>query len=515
MVYHIYMNTYEQFKAYIERRIYPDKQKQFISVNRLDFIFAEVNSAAIRLSKIRTRMMEDVLIRITDLLRPADIEPIHFKGISLSRLLYDQPERRVFSDIDFYVDSKDYSKSLDILMKSGFSVQEAFDGHHITLNYQGVSVEMHTAYFHPDDEIAFTVPNGNLQQMAINGHNLTTFDPTYQFLFLFLHYFTHARKGGKYADHMLLIGRYQSDPIIELSRLYDIALLIERYGKEIDWRHCESELSPFRDCAEFACVLSEFSDIFPALLPDEFIENPSVEEKFPIFHRFISEPERYFDNILADITAHDRPFYSCPDAKPDEYRFHVDEYDAQKPHSYVIAGIAPKSSADLSFRFDFWIRDGRLWFELDVTDDVLNYLTEGVFPEDNDAIGYCDSLTLCIASAGERYTFHSIYAFLTQNGEKEKYLSVYDIADSPVSLSGIAESGLALHANGYTARVGIPLEYLSIDKKNPSFYFNVMVSDSDDENGCDTVLALDPLPTAWNDCRTYPIGKAGRLKGCR
>lgn len=498
--------------AYIERRIPADKSGEFISVNRLNLLFEDTDARTVLVNKIRSRMAEHVLLRLTELLRAEGIEPIHFKGLTLAYLLYDHPEQRIFGDVDFFVSAQDYSKALEVLLGNGFSVLDGFDGHHITLGCKDVSIEMHTSYFHPDDGIGFTVEQSGMRQTVINGHSLTTFDPTYQFLFLFLHYFTHAKKGGKYSDRTLLLNEHNGACVVELSRLYDVALLIERYGEEIDWQRCVSVLAPFRGCAEFRCALWEFGDAFPSVLPDDFLRalcsgTQSIQERFPIFYSLMSEPDRCYVNIMCDAVAHTSEMYTYCDAQPREHRFFVDEYDGNKTRSYVLSGIAPKGSADLSFKFDFWIADGKLWLTMDVTDDVLDYLSEGAFPEDDESIGYCDGFTLCVVPADGRYVFHRIYAFLTRNGEGAEYLSFYEIVNSPVALNGIVESTLKTDANGYTAKIGIPLEYLNLTDEDPSFYFNVIVSDSDDKKGCETALAIDPSPNAWDDCRTYPMGK--------
>ncbi|MCI8589361.1 MAG: hypothetical protein HFE77_01395 [Clostridiales bacterium] len=506
------MTPYEMIQSYMERRFYPDQYRQFICANHLDMFFQEAGNGIKKDAKIRVCMMESVLLYLVDLLDSAGIQTIHFKGITLARLLYAEPEKRCCNDLDFYIDSKNYSNALNLLLSNGFLIQTEFDGHHIVLNYHDVSVEMHTTFFHPNDKISFTVHTKYLQQIVIKGRTLIIFSPTYQFVFLLLHYFVHAKKGGKYTNNELLFQQYQIRPVIGINKLLDIALLVEKYGEKIEWNQCVSELMPVKNCIEFQLVLREILDVFPNMLPNEFLLNiylqdEIVDNNFSCFNRFISDCNHRFDSILADIYEHHDQAFPCSNTKPIKYRFFVDEYDADKPHSYVISGIAPSSREDLSFCFDFWIQDKKLWFSLEVTDDVLNFLSEGIFPNDYESCGYCDGFLLCIASGEPRYDFHKIHVFLTQDHEK-RYLSVYDIGnDDIVPLNDITESCLDCRAGGYAARIGIPLQYLHLDANHGVFYFNVMVNDSDDEKGCEKVLAYDSLPTAWNDCRTYPCAK--------
>lgn len=506
------MTAMEKLTAFMERRIYPDKRENFIDVNALGPLMRGASSMNLT-ERLHPSVMESALLHVTAVLRSIDIEPIHFKGLTLSRRVYDEPNLRKTSDIDFLIPKEDYDRAREALLENGASIWEEFDGHHLTLNYRGVKIEMHTSLFHPNDGIELTLTDGDLCKMKIRSTEVTTLAPTALFLLLILHYYTHANKGGKYKNNAFFQQYYQKIRTVPILRLLDLALTVEKLGEKIDWQRCAEELSVYRRSEVFGLMLAEFEDIFPSTLPRSLTESlrcegNTVSDGYAYFRRILKERERPYDDVLADIVRHEAAEYVCPTEKGNGYRFIIDEYAQDRPHSYLISGFPPEDSDDLSFRFDLTAGDGKLRFYLDVTDDVLTYLHEGDYPKDPDSIGYCDSFTLCIVPCGKRYTENYIHSFLTVNEAGEKYLSSYLIDEvSQTPLCGRVESTFIPREDGYTAELTIPLELLGISDGDDGIYLNVIVSDSDDERGAETALALDPTPTAWDDCRTYPIFK--------
>ena len=504
------MTALEKLTAFIDRRIYPDKREKFIEVNTLRPLIHGAESLTLT-ERLHPSVMESALLHVTAVLRGIGIEPIHFKGLTLSRRVYDEPNLRKTSDIDFLIPEEDYERAREALLENGASIWEEFDGHHLTLNYRGVKIEMHTSLFHPGDGIELTLEKSDLCKMKIRDTEVTTLAPTALFLLLILHYFTHANKGKKYRNDVFFRQYYQKVRTVPILRLLDLALTVEKLGDQIDWQRCAAELAVYCDCEAFRMMLAELEDIFPDTLPRHLAEALRREDvkqsgEYTYFHRISAERDRPYDDVMADILRHDAAEYACLPEMGEEYRFRIDEHAQDKPRSYLISGIPPEDSDDLSFRFDLSADSGKLRFSLDVKDNVLTYLHEGDYPENDTTIGYCDSFTLCIVACGKRCTQSFIHSFLTRNDEGETYLSTYSIdALCATPMKGIAESTFTPRADGYSAEISVPLDFLGLREKEDAFYLNVIVSDSDDERGARTALALDPTPTAWDDCRSYPL----------
>ena len=114
----------------------------------------KTDCAAIAASGLRIRYYQSEL---TDLLEKNDISYVVFKGVATAKY-YPNPLFRKMGDVDFYVSSKDYERTEEILEQNGFSRVNDEDNHrHHSYRKNNILFELHRTFatINSDAERAF------------------------------------------------------------------------------------------------------------------------------------------------------------------------------------------------------------------------------------------------------------------------------------------------------------------------------------------------------------------------
>lgn len=175
------------------------------------------------------------LVRLCSILKNAGIKHLVFKGAAC-RALYKNPEYRTSSDEDILTGA-DSEKAAELLEKNGYSVIERNNGE-ITLLHKptGLLAELHSSITATDGSEELNRIGSMLLSQLDNPYKinteygqLDTFEPTYGFLCLCMHFYNHFVRGG-----------------IGIRPVMDIACFIRAYYDEIDFDFCFSTLATVR-----------------------------------------------------------------------------------------------------------------------------------------------------------------------------------------------------------------------------------------------------------------------------
>lgn len=173
------------------------------------------------------------LVRIFDILKNNGIDSIVFKG-AVCRAMYASPEYRISSDEDLLISRSDIEKASQLLLENGYRLLDSKNGEmKLANNVLNSIVELHSSLIDESGaekfaEIGkiFTSQINNSMMLDIGCGKICTFQPTYGFLSLCIHFFNHFVRGG-----------------IGIRPVMDIACFIKNYGNEIDFEQCFSILS--------------------------------------------------------------------------------------------------------------------------------------------------------------------------------------------------------------------------------------------------------------------------------
>lgn len=176
--------------------------------------------------KVRQAQMRQLsgvgeLIRISRLLSDIEIEFLCLKGPVLSQLLYKDPVKRHFSDLDFLVRQSDVCASIGVLRELGFRLSDLKNIesrsesdplwsslYHVQLTNDQIQVELHWRLSRNDrlSEIPVELLFSAKQPVSIGGDVLHTLGPLYLIEYLALHGTSHCWNRLKWLlDEMLLV----------------------------------------------------------------------------------------------------------------------------------------------------------------------------------------------------------------------------------------------------------------------------------------------------------------------
>lgn len=160
-------------------------------------------------------------------LTKAGIRPVLMKGAGLSAL-YPEPQMRTWGDIDLFVGIDQYHPACAVMRETfpdALKFDEELDHYkHYNLIADGISIEVHrvsVGFQHPIDERRYAQMEHfgveHAEPLTVNGLEVKVFEPTFNALFVMLHSWEHLITQGA-----------------NVRQLYDVALLLRRYHKQID-----------------------------------------------------------------------------------------------------------------------------------------------------------------------------------------------------------------------------------------------------------------------------------------
>ncbi|MGL5273005.1 MAG: nucleotidyltransferase domain-containing protein [Phocaeicola sp.] len=167
-----------------------------------------------------------VLTELTTFYTAQGVTPILLKGQG-NASLYPNPLRRNCGDIDLYVGTEQYEKTLEYSSKLGANREKDKESDkHFHFHYKGIEIEIHriAARFHTSKENNYfqELTSRVLQPECCNAvligdAKVLVPNPTYNALFIFLHTYYHFVTGG-----------------VGLRQLCDIAIFLKQKQKEIN-----------------------------------------------------------------------------------------------------------------------------------------------------------------------------------------------------------------------------------------------------------------------------------------
>lgn len=172
------------------------------------------------------------LVRICRILESNGIEYIVFKG-AVCRSLYDKPEYRTSSDEDLLVAEEKIDKAKSLLLNDGYVIADEKKSEIKLINPRiKAFVELHSSIVNSSASEqmkqigdSFISQLDNPFRVSTEAGSINTFNPTYGFLALCIHFYNHFVIGG-----------------IGIRPVMDIACFIKSYSNEIDFDYCFSVL---------------------------------------------------------------------------------------------------------------------------------------------------------------------------------------------------------------------------------------------------------------------------------
>lgn len=244
--------------------------------------------------------------KITGILNSIGIYPLFLKGITLAESLYPDPIMRPFSDLDIIVSIDEYQsarKALLVFQEIGSdSWSSSFIANPSDERYLWLSIDIQhydkTGYIKKpieqflginyQEEIGRIYDSSNIIDSKFGQIRVANED--FLLRYLCVHYMKHLLKGfGK------ILG------------LCDIALLIEKYGQQLDWESFDFQIfsgSKKINCNPFYPPLLFASKWLKADVPENMIEKLRTNSSHSIKHRVEIEKMTFGSSIFKDCTSH-------------------------------------------------------------------------------------------------------------------------------------------------------------------------------------------------------------------
>lgn len=192
------------------------------------------------------------------------LRPVVVKGL-VCRSLYPEPELRPSADEDLLIRPEDYVACREILTDAGFVLDKGIEGkdYEIAFVYpeSHFYIELHTSLFPADSEAYgncahyFDSAIERAVDMTLKGVSLRTLAPTDHLLFLICHAYKHLLHAG-----------------IGIRQLCDMELMVERFGKELDWTYIRRSCDELNLSAFTAALFRIGERHLGFAMPDAFAE---------------------------------------------------------------------------------------------------------------------------------------------------------------------------------------------------------------------------------------------------
>lgn len=225
-------------------------------------------------------------------LTKAGIRPVLMKGAGLAAL-YPEPQMRTWGDIDLFVGIDQYHPACAVMRETfpdALKFDEELDHYkHYNLIADGISIEIHrvsVGFQHPIDERRYAQMEHfgveHAEPLTVNGLEVKVFEPTFNALFVMLHSW----------EHMITQGA-------NVRQLYDVALLLRRYHKQIDAQRLKKWLNQLH--------LMDVWKLYVYLLV-QYLGVPQEETFFyDMSERLAARGERLMKDLLAGKMVEPKP----------------------------------------------------------------------------------------------------------------------------------------------------------------------------------------------------------------
>lgn len=435
-----------------------------------------------------------------------NIKPIFFKGSILAHKLYgNMSYLRLVGDIDLWVSAFDYNKSLKTLYDNGYILLfegSDKDGHHAQLKKTNIVVELHKSIIPPRMCIDEKYLYYSVESYEINKVKYWTFTDTATLIHLIYHFYSDLFLSSGF-DSIYVNGKLLKLPSKHERMAYEICRFIEIYNDSINWEVLKEEILKQRFDLLFYCLIKYIDDMYKVFPPDFF---NVIKEKICKYSKDNILTYDYWKTLKSStdyVLSEPLVKYLENNWKGKELvfekninSFFIDEYSKNKINgkiSYIIQGEIPKSSKDLSFRFDYWCDTNFLYFEVDVNDDIIIFSGK-VFDSYQ-----CDCLGLIFVKT-QPYEFKQIFIFPTKNDNKISCV-IRDMNTSDNISPEIIKANILITAFGYKVRIKINKSFF-VD--NESIYFDLLVCDCDDSNiGKKTTMNVFGDSLKWDDVSKF------------
>lgn len=210
-----------------------------------------------------------------------------FKGFAISSDVYTEFPR-IFTDNDFLCQEEDLPKIQEVLLQLGYKYsnlnpidiiipkgkdwfQTGFTTHRGSNNY---SAEIHNRLMPVNMGISFDIDDvfSRARKTEIFGEEIYVMDIHDRIIFLILHFL----KDYRYQINWMMQG--QMEHLVDIRKLFDIALLLEKYRKEFSYKEFMELTLKMDIVLEINYVLRLMDMIFPGLIAEGFITKLSKEE---------------------------------------------------------------------------------------------------------------------------------------------------------------------------------------------------------------------------------------------
>lgn len=497
---------------------YGDKANNITEQNELQLIFKEtapIYTEQYIINKVHEVYRKKVLYATNDLLVKHGITPIHFKGVTLSHMLYDDPYTRSVGDIDIYVNEKDYSRALEILFSNGYTLFEDVVGHHVSLLKDDICVEVHSNFvkdYIDFDPLYFTE---TAVDITVDNIKLKTLSVTATLIYLFYHNYMHLVGMRSYYNIDLTMYTFCMIEIYDAiyHRYYDAALLIEKYGDEILWDDFVDIIYTKSLHYEFGYIIQEFNNIFNLIPKDIYnklinkdytaSEDGNIKYEIEFLHRksypALSNDELYHRYISDKWDS--RMNISCPQSDNRKAIVQLSTYT-----EYISENDS--TPEDISAYYEMNIDDENLYLTIHVTDNVLifrNDLNNYQMAERYKYYEATDYIDIKIINSAGKYNYSGITLLphYVNDGITVTAFYIFDGRCSDISES--VKSEINLTDDDYIVKTSIALKYIQVQNQiNNCFYIDVAIQDCDDVSvGRKTTLSSHNRAYAWYDPRGY------------
>ena len=408
-------------------------------------------------------------------LQKKGINYIAFKGLILSQMLYLDPKKRTWGDIDFFVDSCFFEEAYTYLNKKGFKLvypNGYSNPHHIVLKRGKNSIELHKNIFHPAIGIDENFLRKNTIPYVIDKDiKVTTFNTTATILHLIYHLYMDT-----YLTSVNLYSIFTSRKLPKahrfLYRVYEISLFSEKYFNEIKWEDIERDVKSQKLRIIFKKMIFDILRIFPSVFPKSFVDTVRKID-------YVEDERDKLYKYLIDIDIN-----NCNDFDALISKFIDDNWDARRKknicekvgETILLAKKSLGEKQELNCVIDTEKTKKGLKIVFKVSNDDF-YISEMGNYDTQTSDGV--HLLLC---GTEQYSYNSIFFFPKQN-DGEIRVVVCDVLNNRniVLSDNLIKAEFSKTEMDYTITAILSNEFLKKNNLNSYLYMGLVISDCSSE----------------------------------
>ena len=426
-----------------------------------------------RIKKVFYIIRKNKCLQLINILSKSGIPYILFKGIVLAERLYELPYYRPIGDIDLFVSQEYYYQVVDILQNNQYDMIERTKdtNHHIVFNDNDVSIELHKNILNPFTNIDETYIRNHTETISIEGNKITTFDDTATLLHLIYHLYMDTCLSS---NNIYAISTNKSYGIAKrfLYRAYEIALLAEKYFKDIKWNDIISDIKIQKLRIVFKYMVEDILEIFPNAFPAKLVDVINsleyVSEQNDDVYKIIRTAKAVNDNngdlLLSKYIDENWNYNNTAICK------HLGEcFEISKPVSEESCGNKTLSCELLIDRCEEGIS-----LQFTVSDDdfyVSDYNNFGTLESDGVHLLLCGT---------QKYTYMSIFLVPKIKNDSIEVFA-YDVLNNTLIDSMDIQARIQKYDDYYILQAVLSNEFLSKHEIDKYFYAGFVISDCDRE----------------------------------